>query len=250
MCDFTSQDVTAASIQTERGRVREREWESDGDSWETAHSTSLSGPLLLSVSHWSHCWGGPREAVERSKGQHARARERGKMTEQWRGESERERGGGSNILREAHSRKEKGDRRLELLLQRRTRERTHSLLTHTRTRTYTCRQKTLWRHICHSCTHPDADVDRGVPCILTSYEDCTDEDESDEEWENEDVGLPQLRTRAGQWGPAEWGTIGMGWSTVIEHMHLHVCMCMSVCVCVHVWNVCVNTRMPPQRGTS
>lgn len=78
--------------------------------------------------------GGPREAVERSKGQRARAsereRERGKMTERG-GERGR---GGSNKLREAHTRKEKGDRGLGLLLQRRTRGNTSILtLTHTRT---------------------------------------------------------------------------------------------------------------------
>lgn len=88
-------------------------------------------------------------------------------------------------------------------------------------------------------THIDAqdDSDHVVPCILTSYEDYTgeddDEDESNEDCEGQDAGLPQLRTVArrrgaeGAAGPLEFGIVEWDGARLMERMPVHVCVCVS-----------------------
>lgn len=87
-------------------------------------------------------------------------------------------------------------------------------------------------------THAETQADRNhaAPRILTSYGDHTDEedaDESKEECEGEDAGLPQLRTVATRWGRVGVGEGGVGrkvgegeteWS-MVDSTHARACVC-------------------------
>lgn len=202
--------------------------------------------------------GGPREAVERSKGQRARASERERereREEKWQSGEERE-GEGVAINWE------------RLILAKRKeiegwgcscrggQEGTHPYWhshthTHTPALTHTCRQQQHSDNTyANSCTTPMQTLTAECPAS----------------WPAMRIALMKMRVMKSEgermpachsWGP-EPGSGGrqsgelLEWDGAqsIEHMHLHVCMCMSVCMCVSVWNVCVKTRMPPQRGTS
>lgn len=91
----------------------------------------------------------------------------------------------------------------------------------------------------HTRTDAQEDSDHVAPCILTSYEDYTgeddDEDESNEDCEGQDAGLPQLRTVArrrgaeGAAGPLEFGALE--WS-VDDRTHACACVLVDVCECI------------------
>lgn len=189
--------------------------------------------------------GGPREAVERSKGQRARAservreRERGKMTEQ-RGERGR---GGSNKLREAHTRKEKGDRGLGLLLQRRTRGNTSILtLTHTRTHehwpthadnnnTLTTRMPTRAQHRCRRWPRSALRPDQLWGLHWWRWE----------WWRVRERGCWPA-TAEDQSRAVGAGRVGNYWNGM-ERSQSNTCICMCACVwvyaCVWVREMCV-----------